>query len=152
MVDPARDLRVPVAQQELRAPLQHQILAGQQAVGYELDGPEPQAGLQRAQPSREEREGQGVRRREAQRGRRLLLRRARLFPRPREPAQDVLGRRVEPPPGLGQRGGVRAAVDQRDAGPAFERADAPAEGGLRNVALLGRAGEAPGRREHQEVL
>ena len=142
-VQPARHARVVMAEEELRAALQHQLLAGLQGVGDELDGPEPEARLELAQPGGEEGQGQGVGRREAQRGRRGFLGRARLFPRRREPAEDLLGGRTEPPPGLGQRSGMRAAVDQRGADPILERADAPAEGRLGHVALLGRAGEAP---------
>ena len=99
-----------VAQQELCAARQHQLLARLEGVGDELDGAHLCPRLEAAQPARKERERKDVRRGEEELVRGRLFRRLHLLASLREPRQHFFRDRPEDAPGLRERGGVGAAV------------------------------------------
>ena len=69
-----------------------------------------------------------------------------------EHPHGLLGRLAELTARRRQRGRIGAAVDQGDAEPRLKRLDAAAEGGLRDVALLGGTRKATRPRKAGEVL
>ncbi len=75
------------------------------------------------------------------------------FPRDaRDLGLQVLGDLAEPMSHFGQLGGLRAAVEEVDAEPLLQRANAAAERRLRHVALIGRAREVTAGCQRREVV
>ena len=151
-IQPRRRLLVRMAQEELRPTLGHQGLALLGDVRHQLDGPQAQTGLQAAQPIGQEGQRQGVRGREAQRGRAGLGHPARLVGNSLHPRQHVLGRGPEPQARLGQGDRMRGPVEQGHAQPFFQHAYAAAERGLSHVPQLGRAREVAALGKDQEIF
>ncbi|CPN11067.1 Uncharacterised protein [Bordetella pertussis] len=77
---------------------------------------------------------------------------AQLFAHPIDLLDDLAGRLQQGFALRRQHDRRAAALDQRRAGPGLQRADAPPEGRMRDVAQLGRAHEAAGLRQRDQVF
>ncbi|MNI57922.1 hypothetical protein D3C73_1130090 [compost metagenome] len=151
-IQAAGDLRMTVAQQELHAPLRHQVFAGLETVGHHLDCADFQRRFQPGQPFGEKRQRQQVGGGKAQAGAFLGMGGQRLDTRGLEVGHDLLEQRQEFSARGGQFGGVCAAVKQVRAHPFFQRAYVPAERGLRDGARFRRARKATRFGQRTKVL
>ena len=139
-------------EQEVVAALGQRLKAGVVIVREQAAVERARMGLDPAQPAREERQGEGVERRD---GDRLLARpggRLQGGPAGVQHPHGLLGRLAKITASGRQRGRIGGTVDEGDAEPRFECPDPAAEGGLGEMALLGRAREAARPRQADEIL
>jgi hypothetical protein len=141
-----------IAEDELHAPLAHQVLAGTRMIGHRLDRSRPQPSFQRAEPAREERDRQRVGDSEAQARSRLVLREPGLDPRRLEAREHIPHERQESLARAGELDRMRTAVDKVDPDPLLERAYVSAERRLRDGARLRRPRKVAAFRQRHEIL
>ena len=151
-IEPHRVGRMVVAQQQIAAAFHqhghHVMHVARDQPGGDL----AELGLEPPQPGREEGEGERVRDGEHERVARGRLVAAHQRARRMQAVDEIRRRSLEGLARFGEPGREGAAVDQRHPQPGLERADPAREGGLRDVALLGRAREAPAVGEAEEIF
>ena len=138
-----------MTEQKLDTTLDQQRLAVGREIGSELDRSDRRLRFEAAQPCGQEREGQRMRGRKAQRRFAGAGDHPRLFGQARGTRQNLGRDGVHPPPRLSQCHRMAAAVEQRHAQPMLERANPAAESRLGHVPPLrgARKVSALGQRE-----